>query len=269
MKLIRLALLAILVAAGLIAVPTTAMAADPVFQMPIPCGLRWTTATHSGHNPKEKLDMVDPGGNTRGTTVLAAAAGRVSVSTFVADAGNMIVIDHADGWQTRYLHLDRRDVAVGNEVAQGAPIGLVGNTGSATTGAHLHFEEKQNGVVKQVMFDGHLVPITWSYGEHFETSANCSGPGDSKFWVDTFADAPGYASPGVEPSTGTLRKGTSYVYCRVEGPVVRVGDSYNKWWLKTDLDVGPANQYVSAYYLSRWGNDEAKDNSGRDIKNCT
>jgi hypothetical protein len=53
----------------------------------------------------------------------------------------------------------------------------------------------------------------------------------------------------------------------VWGPEVRVGSAYNHWWMKTDLDVGPAHQWVSAY-LSRWGNDEAKDNTGRDLPNC-
>ncbi|MEV4752492.1 hypothetical protein AB0K21_39565 [Streptosporangium sp. NPDC049248] len=54
------------------------------------------------------------------------------------------------------------------------------------------------------------------------------------------------------------------------GPKVQVGSDYNHWWLKTDLDSGDPwkNQWVSAYYLARWGNDQAKDNSGRDIPNC-
>ena len=89
-----------------------------------------------------------------------------------------------------------------------------------------------------------------------------------KFWVDTFADAPGHSTPGGT-QTGTLYKGTNYVFCKVWGPEVRVGTAYNHWWMKTDLDVGPANQWVSAYYLSRWGNDEAKDNNGVDLPNCT
>ncbi len=51
---------------------------------------------------------------------------------------------------------------------------------------------------------------------------------------------------------------------------MQVGSSYNHWWLKTDLDSGsPAQgQFVSAYYLSRWGNDVAKDNGGQDIPGC-
>jgi hypothetical protein len=82
------------------------------------------------------------------------------------------------------------------------------------------------------------------------------------YWVDTFADAPVYASPTSTVRTGTLLKGTNYVYGKVWGPQVGGGASYNHWWLKTDPDVGPGGQYVSAYYLSRWGNDEAKDNGG-------
>lgn len=263
-RIFHLFLLAVLIAAGLVGVQTTASAA-PAFQMPIPCGKRWTTATHGGHASQWMLDMVDPGGNTRGTPVLASAGGTVSASFLSSSGGHMVVIDHGGGWQTRYLHMDRRDVAVGSTVAQGRQIGTVGNTGQST-GPHLHYEQKLNGVVKQSWFNGHAVPLTWSYNQHYETSANC-GSGSGKYWVDTFANAPGYNTPGGT-QTGTLYKGTNYVFCKVWGPEVRVGTQYNHWWLKTDLDVGPANQWVSAYYLSRWGNDEAKDNSGRVIPNC-
>jgi|KBSSwiStaDraftv2_1062776.scaffolds.fasta_scaffold369704_2 hypothetical protein len=95
---------------------------------------------------------------------------------------------------------------------------------------------------------------------------NCNA---TKYWVDTFANAPGRSTPGGT-QTGTLYAGTSYVYCRVWGPNVQVGSSYNHWWLKTDLDTGNPwqNQWVSAYYLSRWGNDVAKDNNGADIAPC-
>lgn len=89
-----------------------------------------------------------------------------------------------------------------------------------------------------------------------------------RYWVDTYANAPGYASPTSTSQTGTLYQGTSYVYCKTAGREIRNGSSFNRWWLKTDLDVGPANQYVSAYYLSRWGNDEARDNDGYDLPRC-
>jgi hypothetical protein len=90
----------------------------------------------------------------------------------------------------------------------------------------------------------------------------------AKYWVDTFADAPVYASATSTTQTGTLYKGTNYVYCKVWGRQIGDATTYNHWWLRTDPDVGPANQYVSAYYLSRWGNDEAKDNNGTVIPDC-
>lgn len=89
-----------------------------------------------------------------------------------------------------------------------------------------------------------------------------------RYWVDTWSNAPGFGSPTSTAQTGTLYQGTSYVYCKTWGREVRSGSSFNHWWLKTDLDVGPGNQYVSGYYLSRWGNDEARDNDGYDLPRC-
>jgi len=89
-----------------------------------------------------------------------------------------------------------------------------------------------------------------------------------KYWVDTFANATGYKWPSTLTPVGTLYQGTNYVYCKAWGQEVRVGASYNHYWLKTDLDVGPAGAWVSAYYLSRWGNDEARDNNGAVIPDC-
>ncbi|MGW7320106.1 M23 family metallopeptidase, partial [Streptomyces sp. NPDC054865] len=163
----------------------TAVAATPPFQLPIPCGQRWTTSTHDGHASQYMLDMVSAGGTTQGTAALASAAGRVVTSQFDSQAGNFIVIDHGDGWQTRYLHLDRRDVAVGNDVEQGRQIGTVGNTGSWTTGAHLHYEQKLNGSVVQTTFDGRLVPVKWEYNQHYETSTNCGVSAGSSLFAQS------------------------------------------------------------------------------------
>jgi len=54
-------------------------------------------------------------------------------------AGNFVVIDHENGYYTRYLHLDTMRVKKGQRVAVGQVIGIEGNTGYST-GAHLHFE---------------------------------------------------------------------------------------------------------------------------------
>ncbi|MFE2322776.1 peptidoglycan DD-metalloendopeptidase family protein [Streptomyces sp. NPDC059385] len=163
----------------------TAVADMPPFQLPIPCGQRWTTSTHDGHASQYMVDMVSAGGTTQGAPALASAAGRVVTSQFDSQAGNFIVIDHGGGWQTRYLHLDRLDVAVGNDVEQGRQIGLVGNTGSWTTGAHLHYEQKLNGSVVQATLDGRTVPVTWEYNQHYETSANCGVSAGSSLFAQS------------------------------------------------------------------------------------
>ena len=53
--------------------------------------------------------------------------------------GNMVVIDHGNGWQTLYAHLGSINVVCGMSVGQGAMIGLIGSTGRSS-GPHLHFE---------------------------------------------------------------------------------------------------------------------------------
>lgn len=58
--------------------------------------------------------------------------------------GNVVVINHGNGWQTLYAHLSAYDVTCGQSVYQGNFIGAIGNTGNSS-GAHLHFEMMYNG----------------------------------------------------------------------------------------------------------------------------
>ena len=58
--------------------------------------------------------------------------------------GNTVVIQHEDGWQTIYAHLDRIDVEVGDVLQAGGALGTVGTTG-ASTGPHVHVELRHNG----------------------------------------------------------------------------------------------------------------------------
>ncbi len=61
--------------------------------------------------------------------------------------GNMVMIDHGNGWQTVYAHLSQVDVGCGQSVNSGQSIGLAGSTGNST-GPHLHFETRfQDGFV--------------------------------------------------------------------------------------------------------------------------
>ena len=79
-----------------------------------------------------------------GTLARAAAGGVVIYSDFHPQYGNMIEIDHGNGLITRYAHLSRRLVKIGDVVLSGGKIGQVGSTGRVT-GPHLHFEVRQNG----------------------------------------------------------------------------------------------------------------------------
>jgi LysM repeat protein len=57
--------------------------------------------------------------------------------------GNLIILDHGNGWQTAYAHLSQINVACGQGVLQGSLIGLAGSTGHST-GPHLHFEMRND-----------------------------------------------------------------------------------------------------------------------------
>lgn len=79
-----------------------------------------------------------------GTTIAAAATGRIILAQYAGNCGNMITIDHGGGLATNYCHLSQIFVGVGQDVARGQAIGAVGMTGDAT-GPHLHFEVRIDG----------------------------------------------------------------------------------------------------------------------------
>jgi murein DD-endopeptidase MepM/ murein hydrolase activator NlpD len=58
--------------------------------------------------------------------------------------GNLIVVDHGNGWQTVYAHLNAVQVGCGGIVNRGETVGYGGSTGNST-GPHLHFEMVYNG----------------------------------------------------------------------------------------------------------------------------
>ncbi|MDD2585139.1 MAG: M23 family metallopeptidase [Syntrophomonadaceae bacterium] len=78
-----------------------------------------------------------------GDPVKASADGIVSCSESKAVYGRTVIIDHRDGRQTLYAHLQKANVIKGQKVRKGQTIGNVGITGR-TTGPHLHFEIKQD-----------------------------------------------------------------------------------------------------------------------------
>lgn len=78
-----------------------------------------------------------------GDPVKAAAAGKVVFADYRAVYGRTVILQHPDGHETWYAHLQNISVKLGSQVAKGQVIGTVGTTGR-TTGPHLHFEVKKD-----------------------------------------------------------------------------------------------------------------------------
>ena len=80
-----------------------------------------------------------------GTPIFAAGKGTIIFAAMAGGAGNLVKVDHGDGLETRYMHLDAfaSGMTQGTPVTQGQVIGYVGTTGGST-GPHLHFEIRVN-----------------------------------------------------------------------------------------------------------------------------
>jgi len=106
----------------------------------------WPTNSHRiGGNPYAWWHRgIDLAGNL-GDPVYATDSGTVMwAGPNSWGYGNLIVLDHGNGWQTFYAHLSQVYVRCGQKILQGAAIGAVGSTGRST-GPHLHFETRLNG----------------------------------------------------------------------------------------------------------------------------
>ena len=80
-----------------------------------------------------------------GTPIKAAASGTVTFSGWKGSYGYLMVVTHSNGVQTYYGHCSKLYYNAGQTVSQGQTIAAVGNTGNST-GPHLHFEIRINGV---------------------------------------------------------------------------------------------------------------------------
>lgn len=81
-----------------------------------------------------------------GTEVFATGDGVVcNVEAGLWGYGNMVIVDHGYGYQTRYAHLQKSAVRKGQKVKRGQCVGFVGSSGK-TTGVHLHYEVRKNKV---------------------------------------------------------------------------------------------------------------------------
>lgn len=123
-----------------------------VYRGPIPKGARkgtgsfvWPSSgriTQQFWNGHRAIDI----GSWTGNPVVASDSGYVIYAGWDRTGyGNLIIIDHGNGFRTYYAHLSRIFVRQGESVGQGQRIGSVGNTGNST-GPHLHFEIRQNNI---------------------------------------------------------------------------------------------------------------------------
>jgi Membrane proteins related to metalloendopeptidases len=77
---------------------------------------------------------------TPGESVSSVLDGTVILSTYTAETGNVIMVQHSQDFLSVYKHCSRLLKKEGEQVKAGEFIALVGNTGTLTTGPHLHFE---------------------------------------------------------------------------------------------------------------------------------
>lgn len=133
------------VAAGFSNVNGTAAAGGAGFQMPV--AGRISSKFGNRFHPIDRrmkfhggIDIKAP----RGAQISAAADGIVKFAGRRGGYGNLVIIEHPDGRQTRYAHAEKLLVSKGDKVLAGEPIATVGSTGKAT-GPHLHFEMRENG----------------------------------------------------------------------------------------------------------------------------
>lgn len=91
-------------------------------------------------------------GAPTGTPIYAAGDGAVTWAAMKGPNGNLVILQHDNGWQTYYLHMDRfgDGITPGVRVRQGQTIGYVGTTGRST-GPHLHYEMHVNGEAVDAM----------------------------------------------------------------------------------------------------------------------
>lgn len=127
---------------------------DGAVRLPVKGKFKYTSEYGMRTQPKTGVYRLHAGVDLAtiptGGPILAAKAGTVQTVTHNAPgAGNYVTLNHGGGLSTRYLHMDSISVRQGQKVKVGQKVGVEGNTtgpgASISTGAHLHFEVRENG----------------------------------------------------------------------------------------------------------------------------
>lgn len=101
---------------------------------------RWSCYLYGKFYDHRAIDIAGPG--ISGETIYPTANGTVVGTGYYSDGGNYVIIQHninGKPYASRYLHMAKVFVRPDQKVSRDTPIGTVGNTGSASTGPHLHF----------------------------------------------------------------------------------------------------------------------------------
>jgi murein DD-endopeptidase MepM/ murein hydrolase activator NlpD len=112
------------------------------YHLPITGPYRISSGYGSRYHPILKRKRMHDGYDIAkpfGSPVYAAKSGVIADARWAEGYGQLITIKHTDGWETRYGHLSKILVKIGQKVQRGTLIGKVGSTG-LSTGPHLHFE---------------------------------------------------------------------------------------------------------------------------------
>lgn len=188
----------------LLSFPQSGLAA-PELKLPFPAGESWyltrgyNTASHKDYggstsDDRYALDFAKGCDDVYNKPALAVAAGTIQSARKSSTYGNTVLIDHGNGFVSRYAHLKSISVKQGH-VNQGQEIGRVGNTGNVTSqsncthkGTHLHFAMYHNGeAYKPEPMDGYT-----NFRPHrFYKSGNSGSLTVQDLWVKS--NAPIYA----------------------------------------------------------------------------
>jgi len=177
-----------------------------------------------------------------GTPVLAVGDGVVAFAGQRGDYGNLVVINHQRGQQSRYAHLEGITVTTGQTVRQGELIGTVGETGNPDTEtAHLHFEVRYNSDLGWVAQD----PKSY-FKQNIGTGENIpdpTNPNNSPLTIPGTGQQPqanpiiipmptpnaGQSSSGDKPAVIPVPPGTGRLPLQPEKPLVIPAPSPGRW----------------------------------------
>ena len=165
------------------------------------------TYTMNGNQVSDFHQGIDLISSKYGTDyIVAFADGVVSYAGANGGYGNVVYIDHGNGYQTRYAHQKYLNVKVGQTVKKGDILGYMGTTGNST-GNHVHFEVRINGNTVNpydYVFNGKTIDYNTDYTGvmTYQAFTNRWLPEVNK--CDNTDE--GYAGIGKEPITGIRAK---------------------------------------------------------------